>query len=888
MKITQKKTKIFGLLWFFYLAGVSGYAQFYNSKACVLDIETDPGTGQITGCPVATYFFDTDAASNQSRWDFGDGSIPVAERSSTHYYTIPGTYTVTLTKNSSAGTQTVSKSITVGQMPQKPLFNGKPAADTTVCEGNSLTLNPYSLIDNPTFTEYDYLWYPGGDTTKTIEVDSSGCYMVEVFDKETGCSRTAKINVTFCYQQTSAGGGNEKWYFGNGATLEFQGSSVEAIRDSLAESGSVFGEVEQDSVTFTPVPGGSNPLSSVNATAMVYGPSGALAFYTDGVNVYNGNDEPVLDSLGNGTLAGNNNASQGVAIIPKNNCNECPHHQYYVFTKDLDTGLLSYSVIDLRYNDGLGMITERNVPVAYDVSDKLAVRSVDDGLGFELVTHAETGSEFAIYRVDSSGLLRTTNNSGFPYSGPGSSGGYMVFSPDQELLAHSVVIGGENYVEIFTQDPATGQIVLLSQINLGIAAPPNVYGLTFNEDNRFLYATVSGDPTNGETSYLLQIPIYLVDPNAISNEIEIISSSDSEQYGALQLGPLNPQAPPGKQIYMAINGGNRIAYIQEPDFQGGPAVVGFSDPSTNPNEGVDISGTSGLGLPTITYAAQSQDGGGISATYFGNCFNSTTALETQGICDPLRNEIVWEFEDGTTMKGENVNYTFPHLGWNRFKATIKVYNTSPVKKVIDNPILNQIVNLTETECTQIVLEDSIYIKPTPVISVGDSLYVCLRTSPVEPVEIDPDVTGGDEFYYLWQTSLGVPLSVGPSDTIQKIKIPDTYILDIENNYQCSTREEIEVLQGCLPEVQFPTAFTPGGYNPTFSFYYKYTDNPVLKIYNRWGEIVYETTNLDSTWNGTLKGVPVPTGVYAYVLSYDATDFPDWGRQRVVGSVWILR
>ncbi|MGR3811411.1 PKD domain-containing protein [Jiulongibacter sp. NS-SX5] len=885
MAKTLSKYVLLGLLWIISGVGLKGYAQFYSGKACVLDFEVDPNTGEITGCPVPTYFFDTDSSTTISQWNFGDLSPVVGGRNASHVYQSPGLYSVSLTKFSPSGVTTVTKQIEVGSMPQKPLFNGKPTADTTVCAGGSLTLNPYAPLENPTLNSYDYLWYPGGDTTKTIDVDSSGCYMVEVFDKNTGCSRTARINVTFCYQETSGGGGNESWYFGNGATLEFEFEATLAERDSLAETGSIFGEAEQDTITYTPVSGGSNPLNSETATAMVYGPSGGLAFYTDGVNVFNGEDVAILDSNGVGTLAGNNTASQGVAIIPKNNCNECPHHQYYVFTKDLNTGLLSYSVIDLRYNDGEGMIVERNVPVAYDVSDKLAVRSVDDGLGFEIVTHAERGNQFGIYRVDSSGLSLTPSSVGFPLDENSYSDGYMVFSADQQMIAHSVIIGGQNFIEIFTIDESTGQVILASQINLGIAAPPTVYGLSFNEDGRFLYATLN-DPAGIEESSLIQIPIFLLDPTLITNEISVIYSSSTEQFGALQLGPYDPNGPSGKQIYMAVLGSDKIAYIQEPDFQGNAAAVGFIEP----DDGVELNGISGLGLPTITYAAQEQGGSGVSATYFGNCFRSTTNLETQGICDPLRNEVEWEFEDGTTLKGTNVNYTFPKVGWNKFKATITVYNTSPIKGFVNNQILNQIINLTESECTQLVLEDSVYIKPAPEIFIGDSLYVCLRSTPVDPVIVDPDVTGGDTFEYLWQTSTGNPLSVGTRDTLQELKIPDNYILEVTNNYECISEEEFEVLEGCLPEVEFPTAFSPNGdaSNQNFAFYYKFTDNPNLKIYTRWGELIYETNDLDVLWNGTLKGIPVPTGVYPYVLTYDATDFPDWGRQKVVGSVWVLR
>ncbi len=883
---TMKKTEGKHILLLFFcsliLSSLNTHAQFFVGKACIVDVQSNQD-GSVSGCPNPTYFFDTDTSSITRTWNFNDPTAAgtVTTRSAQHYFSTPGDYNVTLIKNTPTGSQTVSQIVKVGNLPQQPKFNGKTVADTTVCSNNTLELNPFKL--NLPIGNYSYLWYPGGDTTKTITVDSSGCYSVEVFDETSGCSRKAKINVKFCYEESSGGGGSEKWYFGQGATLEFQADAQEAVRDSLAEEGTVFGDPPQDSVTYTPVPGGSNPLVTNTASAMVYGPSGDIAFYTDGINIYNGNDELITDEFGVSQLNGNNTASQAVAVIPKNDCSECPHHQYYVFTKDVDSGLLSYSVIDLRYDDGLGRIVERNVPVAYGVSDKLTVLSQNEGGSFDLYTHEEGNNTFQVIQVDSLGVNVSTQEVGIPYIEEGSETGYIVFSPNGEKMAQAVVIGGQNYVEIYNRD-TTGVLTLINTVNLGIAAPPSVYGLSFNEDNRFLYATVSGDVSLGQSSSLLQIPLFLADNNAISGAIEVIATSVTEQFGALQLGPVDVNAPPGKSIYMAIQGSNKLAYIQDPDIQGGPAFVGYIDS----NNGIEISGQSGLGLPTIAYAAQSQDGSGVSANYFGNCFNSATGLETQGICDPLRNEVTWEFEDGTSLKGKNVNYTFPRVGWNKIKAVIKVYNTSPIKQVIDNPILNQIVNLTETECTEVILEDSIYIKPSPEISINDSIYVCLRDTPIEAVAIDPTVTGGNEFIYSWFTRSGVPISGTNGDSAIYVKIPETYVLQVENDFQCLSEKDILVEPGCIPEVQFPTAFTPNGANPNFTFYYKYTYNPNLKIYTRWGELIFETNELDSTWNGTKRNKLVPTGIYPYVLTYDVQDFPEWGRQKVVGSVWILR
>lgn len=66
---------------------------------------------------------------------------------------------------------------------------------------------------------------------------------------------------------------------------------------------------------------------------------------------------------------------------------------------------------------------------------------------------------------------------------------------------------------------------------------------------------------------------------------------------------------------------------------------------------------------------------------------------------------------------------------------------------------------------------------------------------------------------------------------------------------------------------------------------EFIDNS-LQIYNRYGQVVFETENYDNTWAGTTaSGEELPEGPYYYVLEY--TDF-DGVRQQLKGSVTILR
>lgn len=215
------------------------YCQFYiGGKKCISVPATGGGGGsgqaQTADCNEPTIFFDTNPDATAWLWNFGDGSATASIRNPQHTYAQVGTYTVTLTRTVSGVVQAPEiQTVTISQPPPQPKFAGKISKDSTVCSGKTIRLDPYEKGGAP--AGVTYLWFPKGQTTPTIDVDSSGCYSVEVFDASGQCSRTAKINVKFCLQE-SGGGGGEKWYFGKGATLEFGiNPSTVLPRDTLAD-----------------------------------------------------------------------------------------------------------------------------------------------------------------------------------------------------------------------------------------------------------------------------------------------------------------------------------------------------------------------------------------------------------------------------------------------------------------------------------------------------------------------------------------------------------------------------------------------------------------------------------------------------------------------------
>lgn len=81
-------------------------------------------------------------------------------------------------------------------------------------------------------------------------------------------------------------------------------------------------------------------------------------------------------------------------------------------------------------------------------------------------------------------------------------------------------------------------------------------------------------------------------------------------------------------------------------------------------------------------------------------------------------------------------------------------------------------------------------------------------------------------------------------------------------------KKVRVLSGCY--IAVPTAFTPNndGVNDTFyPLNALKADNLVFRVFNRQGQLVFATKDWTKSWDGTIKGMPQPTGVYTWFLSF---------------------
>jgi gliding motility-associated-like protein len=122
----------------------------------------------------------------------------------------------------------------------------------------------------------------------------------------------------------------------------------------------------------------------------------------------------------------------------------------------------------------------------------------------------------------------------------------------------------------------------------------------------------------------------------------------------------------------------------------------------------------------------------------------------------------------------------------------------------------------------------------------------------------------------------------------------TYTATLVDIYGCITRDDKTIYVDRRTKVYAPNIFSPNGDDDN-DFFTLYTDHQIdvilsLKIYSRWGEMVYENGNFKpgvekDGWDGTFKNQKVNPGVFAWYAIVQLVD----GTERLIkGDVTVVR
>ncbi|SFW90014.1 gliding motility-associated C-terminal domain-containing protein, partial [Chitinophaga sancti] len=200
--------------------------------------------------------------------------------------------------------------------------------------------------------------------------------------------------------------------------------------------------------------------------------------------------------------------------------------------------------------------------------------------------------------------------------------------------------------------------------------------------------------------------------------------------------------------------------------------------------------------------------------------------------------------------------------------------TDPVREVstpgtYSVTVLDRNCNLTSTASVKVT------VAGIGNISLGNDTTICIG----QTLTLNVDAGTGNSVR--WQDGT----------TTSKYVVTQTgyYKVTVYNDCGSVTDDITVTYKQCEAKPDFPNAFTPNGdgHNDTFK---PHVNGPMydydLRVYNRWGQVVFLSRDLTKGWDGRFQGTLVDVGTYVYLLSYKNTAA---GETRIVkGEVSVIR
>ena len=182
-------------------------------------------------------------------------------------------------------------------------------------------------------------------------------------------------------------------------------------------------------------------------------------------------------------------------------------------------------------------------------------------------------------------------------------------------------------------------------------------------------------------------------------------------------------------------------------------------------------------------------------------------------------------------------------------------SANPVMKPVSSTVFT-IVATTINGCKD-TLNYYTTVYPAALISVPDSVTIY----PGESYQI-PNFTNCNTFKWTPPYSLNSDVVSNPVATPE---VSTKYIVHGVTTDGCMAIDSILINVESESVIVMPNGFTPGnGRNSQFKVILKgMASLNHFRVYNRWGQVVFETTNISEGWDGTFNGEPQPLGVYVY-------------------------
>lgn len=231
--------------------------------------------------------------------------------------------------------------------------------------------------------------------------------------------------------------------------------------------------------------------------------------------------------------------------------------------------------------------------------------------------------------------------------------------------------------------------------------------------------------------------------------------------------------------------------------------------------------------------------------------------------------------DTITLIGKPVNITQDSTAiyqWS--KNGVVLNNTDSIINVLGPGVyrLEYVLDRCQVEKAATVV-----MNPSPPSPASFSQVICVDKGDLAEIEIS-----GNYMKYYWA-------ELDDSSKVVGIDSVGVYNFMVFNEYNCVKSGQATVTEACPPEIYVPTIFTPGGSENQLMIVAGINVNEYdLKIFNRWGEIIFQTNDMNEFWDGSYRNEEFPAGVYNWSIRYTGNTEEYYGPYLKKGIITLVR
>ena len=273
---------------------------------------------------------------------------------------------------------------------------------------------------------------------------------------------------------------------------------------------------------------------------------------------------------------------------------------------------------------------------------------------------------------------------------------------------------------------------------------------------------------------------------------------------------------------------------------------------------------------------------------------------SNGVCDEIDSLQISFTSENLTIEGDTVlcrgevtvltalnndtNVTFVNFNW---QADSIITSGNGTSSVVVQPSITQYVYLTAEANDGCIISDSVevyvsYIDPLSVVAtISDTI---VPTGEEVTLSAEPD-----GYSYSWSPALNVenPNAQETTATVYETTIFTVIISDGVCTKTASVKVNPFPYICDEPFIFVPNAFTPNGdgENDLLIVRSLIVEDIIFRVYNRWGEMVYETNSMHTSWDGTFRGKMLDPDVYDYYLEGHCIDGQEF---LIKGNITLIR